>query len=87
LGWGFLRLLDEAMQDDQHAVVEAEYESCDALAGKSRANLSETLFQTAHQGHTDGPTELDSHEVEADSSAIKRVESAEPLSHRFLARL
>jgi hypothetical protein len=81
-----LGLLDETVQNNQHAIVKAKYQSCDALAGKGRSNLPKTVFKASHERHANGPAELYAHEINSNDVAVENVQTAEPLAHRFPAR-
>ncbi len=66
--------------------MKAQEQTRNPLARKTGPHLPKSFLEAAHQRHPDGPTELYSHQVKADDSAILLVQTTQPLQNYFPSR-
>ena len=74
------------MEHHQLLFMKAQEQTRNPLAWKIGPHLPETLLKTPDERHPDRPTELYSHQVQADDPAILLVQATQPLQNCFPAR-
>src|SRR4051794_38780493 len=77
---GLLRLLDEAMQQDHPALIDAKQHASDAALRQAAPDFPKARAQRPHQRHADRPGKLHVLDVLANDLSVGGIKAPDPFA-------
>jgi hypothetical protein len=78
-----LGLLDEAMNNQDLALFDAEQHTRDATARKTASQFPQAIAHGTAERHSHRPSELNPHEVLPDDVPVAFIQTAQPIAHHL----